>query len=206
MTQPLIVGVDEAGRGPWAGPVTAAAVVLGPDAFQALAGRVQDSKALTVKRREALVPVIKDQALGWGLGWSDVDEIDRLGILKATFFAMQRAVLALLQNQAQQLKPGGLEFVVDGSLHPARYLGEEHWPWSTRTMVKADAQQPEVAAASILAKTARDAHMALLAQSHPGFGFETHAGYGTRQHQEALQRLGPSPVHRRSFRPVRELL
>jgi ribonuclease HII len=220
LTESLVIGVDEAGRGPWAGPVTAAAVVLGPLACQALLGQVRDSKALTAKRREALVPIIKAQALAWGVGWSDVDEIDGLGILKATFVAMRRAVHtlfaslpsassdgALNQDSAVQMFKGQqVRLIVDGSLHPARYLGEDQWPWPTETMVKADARQIEVAAASVLAKTARDAHMVALAKTYPGFGFELHAGYGTKQHQQALQQLGPVAVHRKSFRPIRELL
>ena len=220
MTESLVIGVDEAGRGPWAGPVTAAAVVLGPLACQALLGQVRDSKALTAKRREALVPIIKAQALAWGVGWSDVDEIDGLGILKATFLAMNRAVYALFSSLSSASSDGALNqgsavpmlngqqvrLIVDGSLHPARYLGEDQWPWPTETMVKADALQIEVAAASVLAKTARDAHMVELAKTYPGFGFELHAGYGTKQHQQALRRLGPVAVHRKSFRPIRELL
>ncbi len=220
MTESLVIGVDEAGRGPWAGPVTAAAVAFGPLACQALMGQVRDSKALTAKRREALVPIIKAQSLAWGIGWSDVDEIDGLGILKATFLAMKRAVHALFASLPSASSEGTLNqgsavpmltgqqvrLIVDGSLHPARYLGENQWPWPTETMVKADARQIEVAAASVLAKTARDAHMVALAKTYPGFGFELHAGYGTKQHQQALQRLGPVAVHRKSFRPIRELL
>jgi ribonuclease HII len=189
-------------------------------ACQALLGQVRDSKALTAKRREALVPIIKAQALAWGVGWSDVDEIDGLGILKATFVAMRRAVHALIaslpsassdgalnQDSAVQMFKGQqVRLIVDGSLHPARYLGEDQWPWPTETMVKADARQIEVAAASVLAKTARDAHMVALAKTYPGFGFELHAGYGTKQHQQALRRFGPVAVHRKSFRPIRELL
>ena len=220
MTQTLVIGVDEAGRGPWAGPVTAAAVVLGPRACPLQLAPVRDSKALTAKRREALVPIIKEQALAWGVGWSEVDEIDGLGILTSTFLAMQRAVHALfssalcserqsacsLNSYAQALTAGKVRLIVDGSLHPARYLGEKEWPWPTVTMVKGDARQLEVAAASSLAKTARDAHMVALARDYPGYGFELHAGYGTKQHQEALRRLGPVAVHRKSFRPIRELL
>ena len=220
MTQTLVIGVDEAGRGPWAGPVTAAAVVLGPQACPLQLAPVRDSKALTARRREALVPIIKAQALAWGVGWSEVDEIDGLGILTSTFLAMQRAVHALfssascsqvesacsLNSYARALIVPKVQLIVDGSLHPARYLGEKEWPWPTETMVKGDARQLEVAAASILAKTARDAHMVALARDYPGYGFELHAGYGTKQHQEALRRLGPVAVHRKSFRPIRELL
>ncbi|MGA1155557.1 MAG: ribonuclease HII [Burkholderiaceae bacterium] len=220
MTQTLVIGVDEAGRGPWAGPVTAAAVVLGPKACPLQLAPVRDSKALTAKRREALVPVIKAQALAWGVGWSEVDEIDGLGILMSTFVAMQRAVHALflsasctqgesarsLNVYAQALTGPKVQLIVDGSLHPARYLGEREWPWPTEIMVKADATQLEVAAASILAKTARDTRMVALAKDYPGYGFELHAGYGTKQHQEALRRLGPVAIHRKSFRPIRELL
>ena len=109
-------------------------------------------------------------------------------------------------SAAQMLNGQKVRLIVDGSLHPARYLGENQWPWPTETMVKADARQIEVAAASVLAKTARDAHMVGLAKTYPGFGFELHAGYGTKQHEQALRRLGPVAVHRKSFRPIRELL
>lgn len=223
MAQLLVIGVDEAGRGPWAGPVTAAAVALGAQVSQELLTSVRDSKALNAKRREALVPLIKSQAYAWGVGWSDVNEIDELGILKATFFAMQRAVLQLLSGSTHatmtlasaavkadpELSFSNVQevhVIVDGNLHPARYIGEDNWPWLTETMIKADARQIEVAAASILAKTARDAYMLHLAKDYPGYGFEFHAGYGTKQHQEALRLLGPAAPHRKSFRPVRKLL
>ncbi len=223
MAQLLVIGVDEAGRGPWAGPVTAAAVALGAQVSQELLTSVRDSKALNAKRREALVPLIKSQAQAWGVGWSDVNEIDELGIHRATFFAMQRAVLQLLSTSthrtmtlesvaakaalaASSFNGKEVHVIVDGNLHPARYIGEDHWPWVTETMIKADARQIEVAAGSILAKTARDAYMLDLATDYPGYGFEVHAGYGTKQHQEALRLLGPAAPHRKSFRPIRELL
>jgi ribonuclease HII len=223
LPQLLVIGVDEAGRGPWAGPVTAAAVALGAQVSQEFLTSVRDSKALNSKRREALVPLIKSHAWAWGIGWSDVNEIDKLGIHRATFFAMQRAVLQLLSTSthrkmtlesaaakaalaASSFNGKEVHVIVDGNLHPARYIGEDHWPWVTETMIKADARQIEVAASSILAKTARDSYMLDLATDYPGYGFEFHAGYGTKQHQEALRLLGPAAPHRKSFRPIRELL
>lgn len=194
----VLIGVDEAGRGPWAGPVCAGAVVLGPD--HGIEG-LNDSKRLSAKRRQALAPEIEQRARAWGLGWASAEEIDASNILLATFQAMQRAVVQCLDKLVVRLW-GDVFIQVDGSLLPARSLGAQHWPWATEAVVGGDAQVAEISAASILAKVARDAEMARLDGVYPGYGFAQHAGYGTAAHQAALDRLGPCPVHRRSFAPV----
>lgn len=182
----LICGVDEAGRGPWAGPVCAGAVILvGRVAIDGLT----DSKALSPARRAALAPVIKGEAAAWALGWASPEEIDRLNIRQATHLAMCRAVAGL--SRAPDLA------LIDGN-DPPREL-----PCPARAIVKGDASEPAIAAASILAKLARDALMAELDTAHPGYGFAAHKGYGTAAHAEALARLGPSAIHRMSFAPVR---
>lgn len=184
----MIAGVDEAGRGPLAGPVCAAAVIL---ADAAPIDGLADSKQLTASRREVLATRIRGAAVAWAVAFASVEEIDRLNILQATFLAMRRAVDALA------VQP--LEVWVDGNRAP-------HWDRPTRCVVGGDATVPAISAASILAKTARDALMQRLALEHPGYGFERHAGYPVPAHLEALARLGPSPVHRRSFAPVARLL
>jgi len=183
-----LAGVDEAGRGPLAGPVCAAAVILG-DGFDG-AG-LADSKQLSAARREALASRIRSGSRAWAVAWATVEEIDRLNILQATFLAMERAVDGL------QVRPA--EVWVDGNRAP-------RWGHMTRCVVGGDASVPAISAASILAKTARDALMRELAAEHPGYGFEQHAGYPTAAHLAALQRLGPSPAHRRTFGPVARLL
>lgn len=182
----LVAGVDEAGRGPLAGPVVAAAVILDP--HNEIMG-LKDSKQLSASRRAGLEAEIRARALAFALGWAEVDEIDRLNILKATFLAMQRAVAAL------SLPPRCA--LVDGHLSPAL-------PCKTVAVVRGDATVAAISAASILAKEARDRLMVELEDTYPGYGFARHKGYGTREHLAALDRLGPSPVHRRSFAPVRE--
>ncbi len=184
----LTAGVDEAGRGPLAGPVMAAAVILDPEApIEGLA----DSKTLRPAHRGRLEQRIKARARAWALGRAEVEEIDRLNILQATLLAMQRAVAAL-----------GVEpelVLVDGNHCPA--LG-----CAARAVVRGDRLVKAISAASILAKEARDREMEQLSARYPGYGFEKHRGYPTREHLAALERLGPCPVHRRSFGPVRRLL
>ncbi|RMG29199.1 MAG: ribonuclease HII [Gammaproteobacteria bacterium] len=180
-----VAGVDEAGRGPLAGPVVAAAVILDPHLpIEGLA----DSKRLTPARREVLAARIRDAALAWALGRAEVEEIDRLNILQATLLAMRRAIEALDPPPGQVL--------VDGDRLPEIAV-------PARAVVGGDRNVPAISAASILAKVARDAEMCRLDARYPGYGFAQHKGYGTRAHLEALRRLGPSPVHRRSFAPVR---
>ncbi len=190
-----IAGVDEAGRGPLAGPVAAAAVVLdraraGPEFL----ARIDDSKRLPAARRRELAAGLRGAA-AFGLGWASPEEIDRLDILRATLLAMRRAVAALSERLG-----GPPDFaLVDGNRLP-------ELPCPAAAVVRGDARSLSIAAASILAKTARDAHMAERARLRPGYGWERNAGYGTAEHLAALRRLGPAPEHRRSFAPVRRLL
>lgn len=196
---PTIAGVDEAGRGPLAGAVVAAVVILG--AGQAIEG-VTDSKLLTARRREALAARIRAEALGWALGRAEVEEIDAVNILNATFLAMQRAVAALGVGLAAGpgVAPG--EIRVDGNRAP-RFAG---FAGSVRTLVGGDRLCPAISAASVLAKVARDEEMCLLDRDFPGYGFARHKGYPTADHRAALERLGPCPAHRRTFAPVRAAL
>ena len=180
----LTAGVDEAGRGPLAGPVVAAAVILDPEnPIEGLA----DSKKLTAKKREALEPLIKERALAWCVAEASVEEIDEINILQATMLAMQRAVAGL------KVQP---EFVqVDGNRIPKL-------PMMAEAIVKGDAKVAAISAASILAKTHRDAYMMEQAHRYPGYGFETHMGYGTAEHIKAIETLGVLPIHRKTFKPI----
>ena len=186
---PLTVcGVDEAGRGPWAGPVCAAAVVLDP---ARVPRGVDDSKRLTAKAREALEAEIKASAVSWGVAFASEAEIFELNILHATGLAMCRAVEALDPRPVVALVDGNYAFKL---------------PCDVRTVVGGDALSLSVAAASILAKTARDRLMRALDEEHPGYGFARHKGYHAGEHVEALRRLGPSPIHRRGWAPIRAAL
>ncbi|MBT8445815.1 MAG: ribonuclease HII [Gammaproteobacteria bacterium] len=185
MTGAGFAGVDEAGRGPLAGRVYAAAVILGTD--PALAAAVGDSKKLSPARRETLDLEIRRGATAFGIAWCSAAEIDELNILHATMLAMRRAVEALSRRPERVL--------VDGNRCP-------ELPVSSEAVVGGDASVPAIGAASILAKVARDRYMCELDQRYPGYGFARHKGYPTRQHLEALEQLGPCPEHRRSFRPV----
>jgi ribonuclease HII len=184
----MICGVDEAGRGPLAGPVCAAAVILDP--ARPFAG-LDDSKKLSARKRERLAPEIRRHSLAWAIAWASVEEIDRLNILQATLLAMARAVAAL------SLPP--TDVLVDGNRCP-------DIPCRVRAIVGGDALVAEISAASILAKTARDAEMLRLHAEYPQYGFDRHMGYGTALHLAALRRHGPAACHRRSFAPVRTLL
>lgn len=186
-----IAGVDEAGRGPLAGAVVAAVVVL--KRRQKIA-EVTDSKLLTAERREMLAERIRAEALAWAIGRAEVEEIDTINILNATFLAMQRAVTALA------LLPD--EIRVDGNRAPpfSGFGGTVH------TIIGGDRLCNAISAASILAKVARDAEMRALDAQFPHYGFARHKGYATEGHREALDRHGPCPIHRRSFSPVREAL
>jgi len=185
----LIAGTDEAGRGPLAGPVTAAAVILDPS--RPIAG-LADSKKLTERRREALEKEIKEKALAWAVARAEVEEIDTLNILHASLLAMRRAVEAL--SPAPQLA------LVDGNRCPPSL------PCRAEAIVRGDQTVPAISAAYILAKVARDRELLNLEACYPGYGFARHKGYPTRDHLEALELLGVTPVHRRSFGPVRKLL
>jgi ribonuclease HII len=184
----ILAGVDEAGRGPLAGPVVAAAVIL--DSSHPISG-LADSKALSAARREELAGQIRAHASAWALGMASVEEIDRLNILQATLLAMQRAVQALAIPPALVL--------VDGNRAPQLVC-------QVRTVVRGDASVQAISAASILAKVARDAMLTDLDSLYPGYGFAVHKGYPTAVHLRALEDLGPTPVHRRSFGPVKRLL
>lgn len=183
------IGVDEAGRGPWAGPVVVAAVRLDPT--RPLDG-LNDSKALTEKRREALFPLIQAQALAFSIQFVSAQEIDQSDILRATFAGMRRA--------AAEVWTPGFTARIDGNLVPPEF------PCPAEAVVKGDARVAAIAAASILAKVARDRYMVALDGTLPGYGFAAHKGYGTAAHQAALRELGPSIEHRASFKPIRALL
>ena len=192
----IVCGVDEAGRGPWAGPVVAGAAILDqrrldPDLTRGL----DDSKKLSRKRREhlfaALHEAARDGIVHISTGTASVEEIDRLNILQATFLAMGRAVAAL------RLAPD--HALVDGNQMPRLIC-------PATTVIKGDARSISISAASILAKVTRDAIMADLDRDHPGYGFAAHAGYGTKAHRDALERLGVTPHHRRSFAPIHNIL
>ncbi len=183
-----VAGVDEVGRGPLAGPVVAAAVIL--DDARPIEG-LADSKALSASRREELSALIMERALCWALGRAEVEEIDRLNILQASLLAMQRAVEALSHQPELAL--------VDGNRAPRLSC-------PVTTVIRGDATVPAISAASILAKVARDAEMCELDRRYPGYGFAVHKGYPTRAHREALREHGASPIHRCSFGPVREAM
>ena len=183
-----VCGVDEAGRGPWAGPVSAGAVILKPDDLPA---GIDDSKALTHARREALEIEIKARALAWGVGFASVEEIDQLNILHATGLAMRRAIEAMAIQPAAALVDGNYGFKL---------------PCAVQTVIKGDSLSLSIAAASILAKTARDRLMVELDVEYPGYGFAGHKGYNAPIHSAALKALGPCPAHRRSWAPIRALL
>lgn len=186
MSDLLLAGVDEAGRGPLAGPVVAAAVILPQDCR--LDG-LTDSKSLTAVKRETLDRRIRECAVAWALGRADVEEIDAVNILQATLRAMARAV--------ESLSVAAETAWIDGNHCPELAM-------PTRAVVGGDGTVPAISAASILAKVARDAEMAALDARYPGYGLAAHKGYGTAQHRAALTRLGPCPIHRMSFAPVRK--
>jgi ribonuclease HII len=182
-----VAGVDEAGRGPWAGPVVAAAVILRK---KEIPSGLRDSKKLSAKKREALFPIIMQQA--WvGIGVSEVEEIDRMNILEATLLAMRRAVAALPVSPDKVL--------VDGNVMPRLNC-------PTETIIGGDDKSLSIAAASIVAKVTRDNIMAKLHHDYPQFGWLKNAGYGTADHIAALNQHGPTPLHRKSFKPIKALL
>ncbi|MBD3653545.1 MAG: ribonuclease HII [Kangiella sp.] len=184
----LIAGVDEVGRGPLAGPVVAAAVILDP--ANPIAG-LADSKKLTEKRREALSLEIKEKALAWSIARAEVEEIDRINILQASLLAMKRAVETLSHSPELAL--------IDGNHCPELDCRME-------AIIKGDSKEPAISAASILAKVARDNEMVEMEQAYPGYGFAKHKGYPTQQHRDAILKLGITPIHRRSYAPVQRML
>jgi ribonuclease HII len=177
----IICGVDEAGRGPLAGPVCAAAVIL--PAGLVIPG-LDDSKKLSDKRRRELMPIIQENALAYGIAFASHEEIDRINILQATFLAMERAM--------EQLKIKPDLALIDGNR-------QKDFGINVETVVKGDSRSANIAAASVLAKVTRDNYMEEMAKEYPGYGFEIHKGYGTKAHYEALRNLGPSPIHRMTF-------
>lgn len=185
-----VAGVDEAGRGPLAGPVVAAAVILNPN--RRIHG-LADSKVLTAEERERLAPIIRERSLAWSVAWADRDEIDSLNILGATFLAMRRALLGL------PVCPTHIK--IDGNQLPR--IDDLNLGCKVEAIIEGDAKVPAISAASILAKTCRDAMMQDLDRCYPGFQLGAHKGYSTPAHLEALREREPSPLHRRSFSPVR---
>ncbi|MFZ3023032.1 ribonuclease HII [Pseudomonas sp.] len=188
LVEELVAGVDEVGRGPLCGAVVTAAVILDP--ARPILG-LNDSKKLTEARRELLFDEIREKALSWCIARAEVEEIDQMNILHATMLAMQRAVTGLHITPRLAL--------IDGNRCPQLAV-------PSAAVVKGDSKVPAIAAASILAKVSRDREMQALDRQYPGYGIAGHKGYPTAVHLEALQRLGPTPVHRRSFGPVRRLL
>lgn len=177
----LVCGVDEAGRGPLAGPVCAAAVIL-PKGL--VIPGLNDSKKLSDKRRRELFPIIQQEAVSFGIAFASQEEIDEINILQATFLAMRRAM--------KQLNPQPEFALIDGNR-------ETDFGVPCRTVIKGDSLSANIAAASVLAKVTRDNWMMEAAEKYPGYGFEIHKGYGTKAHYAALEKLGPCPIHRRSF-------
>ena len=185
----LVAGVDEAGRGPLAGPVCVAAVILDP--ARPIAG-VNDSKQLSERKREALYPLIAEHALAWRSEFVEAGEIDTLNILQATMTGMRRAVCAL--------SPAAQHALIDGNRVP------DGLPCIATAIIDGDASEPSIMAASILAKVARDARMRELHAQYPQYGFDRHKGYPSAMHRDTLQKHGPCPQHRRSFAPVQRAL
>lgn len=191
-----VAGLDEVGRGPWAGPVVAAAVVLPRGVSHP---GIKDSKLLTARKREALAPWIKENAVAWGLGIVSVEEIDKINILQASLLAMSLAL--------REIRPLPDYLLIDGNHKiPVEFLSDPHALPFQRAIKKGDRLSVSIAAASIVAKVARDRIMVEYDRLYPEYGFGQHKGYGCAMHLAALSRYGPSPIHRRSFRPVRECL
>jgi ribonuclease HII len=184
----LIAGVDEVGRGPLAGPVVACAVIL--DDAHPISG-LADSKLLTSKRREALCAIIKKRCIAWAIGSATVEEIDRFNILQASLIAMRRAVYSLM------IEPDHVQ--IDGTYLP-------RIKYSAEAIIDGDDLIPVISAASIIAKVTRDRQMEEYDKQYPGYGFAGHKGYGTKEHLEALEKFGATPIHRRSFSPVSKVL
>lgn len=187
----IVCGIDEAGRGPWAGPVTAAAVIIDMEQISPeLLKKLDDSKKLTAPRREQIYATLLSQ-VDYGIGTATVDEIDQLNILQATFLAMRRAVEALSADPDMAL--------IDGNKCPGL-------PCAEQAIIKGDALSYSIAAASIVAKVSRDHVMQELDTRYPGYGWTRNAGYGTKQHSLALEALGVTPEHRKSYAPIRKIL
>lgn len=187
----MIVGIDEVGRGPWAGPLVFSAVALGGEEIAGLT----DSKKLTDKRRRELEPQVREKAIAIGLGWVHADELDEIGMSQACSLACRRAL--------EEIKVPYHQIILDGTVNFLHGTGKA--PYVT-TMKQADLLVPSVSAASIVAKVARDSYMVEQAKLYPQYGFEKHVGYGTQLHREAIERHGITPLHRRSFAPIAKYL
>ena len=185
---PLVAGVDEVGRGPWFGPVVAAAVIL-PDEY--VIDGLTDSKKLSPKKRSAIADAIKSQAIAYSIAEASSHEIDQINILRATHLAMQRSVRGL------GITPD--DILVDGNSLPK-------FNQPARAIIKGDLTEPAISAASIIAKVYRDELITTLAELYPNYGLENHKGYGTKAHREAIETYGVTPLHRKSFKPIRDLI
>lgn len=194
----MILGIDEVGRGPWAGPLVMGACILHDTPREEWQDRLTDSKNLTARQREQLEPLILAEAAAYGLGWVSAEELDKVGLSTALRLACRRAVEAV-----QKTSVPFHEIIIDGTVN---FLAQTTLGSYVTTLKKADLLVKEVSAAAIIAKVARDRYMVELAKKYPGYGFESHVGYGTKLHREALAALGPCAEHRKSFRPVAQLL
>ena len=192
----MILGIDEVGRGPWAGPLVVGAVILGGADIEGL----NDSKKLTKKRREALDEVIREQAAAWALGWVSAGELDDVGMSQALRLATRRAVKQI-QSQCKEKNLAFDEIIIDGTVN---FLADTALERYVTVMAKADGLIPSVSAASIIAKVARDQFMAEQDMVYPGYGFASNAGYGVAKHRAAIERLGVTPLHRLSFAPLQK--
>ena len=190
----MILGIDEVGRGPWAGPLVVGAVILGGAEIDGL----DDSKKLTKKRRELLGVEIREQAAAWVLGWVSAGELDEVGMSEALRLATRRAVTQI-QAQCREKKLAFDEIIIDGTVN---FLADTALEQYVTVMAKADGLIPSVSAASIIAKVARDQFMAEQDAVYPGYGFASNAGYGVAKHRAAIERLGVTPLHRLSFAPL----
>ena len=192
----MILGIDEVGRGPWAGPLVVGAVILGGAKIEGL----NDSKKLTKKRREALDEVIREQAAAWALGWVSAGELDDAGMSQALRLATRRAVKQI-QSQCKEKDVAFDEIIIDGTVN---FLADTALERYVTVMAKADGLIPSVSAASIIAKVARDQYMTEQDMVYPGYGFASNAGYGVAKHRAAIERLGVTPLHRLSFAPLQK--
>lgn len=211
----VIVGIDEVGRGCWAGPLVAAAVILPPNLFwedcppKGGATVLRDSKKLSKKQREFLVTQIQSQAVAYGVGWVTPGEVDELGLTKSVRLAMLRAVMKLHETTTEYdeiIIDGNYNFFADRESSDLSRLYVKGRNFHVRAVVRADDTVPAVSAASILAKVARDDYMAQMSHKYSGYGFEKHVGYGTAAHVAALKQYGITDLHRKSFRPIQKFL
>lgn len=191
----VVAGLDEAGRGPWCGPVVAGCVVWKKGCPESLASQINDSKKLTAKKREELFDKIIQSDCVWGIGEASAKEIDKINILQASFLAMYRAYQEIVQKGIHPT-----HCLIDGNRLP------KQWPVSAQAIIGGDGKSLSIAAASILAKVHRDRLMTKLGQQYPAYGWERNAGYGTKQHQKALQEQGITPYHRLSYAPIQRIL